>query len=435
VRDVAGRVVGDCSVMPAVFIQDRIVELRRAPSLSFSRRLALLAAAAQLYEDATIEGLDREAYGALVAAVTGLHEQVVADSVTTIARGLRSMRGILQAATPAGAVWESSDSAVAAGCSLFSRRGDVVAFVTAGNGPGVHGLWPQAIAMGYRVLVKPSLREPFTAQRLVRALQLAGLEGYVTLVPTDHKGAETLIAQSDLAVVYGGPDLAKRYGGNPRVLVQGPGRSKIIVGKDVGHDQALAVVAQSILSLGGAACVSASAVLVEHDAAAFASKLKLELEQRTRSRPPRLGSRQEAEAYERILASDDDPWSFDRQATGGVPLPPHVTFVERASDARVQRELPFPCVTVAPFDRQSGGAALVGSLVVTVVSHQEDLIHCVLADASIANVYVGNVPTSWMDYRVPHDGYLADFLMRNRGIRVDAAWSTHGIEAPVHRQQ
>lgn len=424
VRDVAGRVVGDCSVMPAVFIQDQIVELRQAPSLSLSRRLELLAVAAQHHEAATIEGLDRAAYAALVVDVTGLHEQVVANSVATVAHGLRNMRGILQAATSAGAVWDSSDAAAAAGCSLFSRRGDVVAFVTAGNGPGVHGLWPQAVAMGYRVLVRPSSREPFTAQRLVRALQLAGLEGYVALLPTDHKGAETLIEQSDLAVVYGGPDVVKRYGSDPRVLVQGPGRSKIVVGKDVGHDEALAVVAQSILSLGGAACVSASAVLVEHDAGAFAAKLKLELARRTQDRPARLGSRQEAEAYERLLASDDEPWSFDRQATSGVPLSPHVAFVERASDPRIQRELPFPCVTVAPFDRQSGGAALAGSLVVTVVSRQADLIHSVLADASIANVYVGNVPTTWMDYRVPHDGYLADFLMRNRGIRIEPGWST-----------
>ncbi len=45
---------------------------------------------------------------------------------------------------------------------MWARRGEVLAVHAPGNAPGVHGLWPQALALGYRVAVRPSRREPLT---------------------------------------------------------------------------------------------------------------------------------------------------------------------------------------------------------------------------------------------------------------------------------
>src|ERR1700735_4232363 len=57
----------------------------------------------------------------------------------------------------------------------------------AGNGPGVHGLWPQALALGYRVVVRPSRREPLTGHRLVNALRQAGFCNQdAVYLPADH---------------------------------------------------------------------------------------------------------------------------------------------------------------------------------------------------------------------------------------------------------
>jgi acyl-CoA reductase-like NAD-dependent aldehyde dehydrogenase len=422
IYDVSNRLVGENSITPTVYIQDKIMQLREASSLSLSQRYKRLKKASQIYKEETLANLNPETYVTLVSHITGIQQKIIEESLNNISRSLFHMHEILQAATPAGAVWDSSDSAVNAGCSLFSRRGDIVSIITAGNGPGVHGFWPQAIAMGYRALVKPSSREPFTAQRLVCALELAGLEEYVALIPTDYRGVETLITQSDLAVVYGGSNTVAQYANNSRVLVQGPGRSKIVVGRDISHEEAVLVAAQSVLSLGGAACVSTSAILVEDNPDEFAKKLRLELDVYSHQSFT-LGKHQEADTYEKALMFDDIPWIYDRTFSNGCLLKPHITVVSSSSDPKVQRELPFPCVTIAPFNQKENcHKALSGSLVVTVLSRQKDLISKILADASIANVYIGNIPTTWMDFRVPHDGYLADFLMCNRGIRVDAQW-------------
>lgn len=423
IYDVSNRLVGESSITPSVYIQDKIMQLREASSLSLSQRYERLKETGKIYKKETLANLKPETYVALVSHVTGLQQTIITESLTNISHSLCHMNEILQAATPAGAVWDSDDSAVNVGCSLFSRRGDVVSIIAAGNGPGVHGFWPQAIAMGYRVLIRPSSREPFTAQRLVFALELAGLTEYVALIPTDYKGVGTLLAQSDLAVVYGNSNTTAQYGNNSRVLVQGPGHSKIVVGKDISHEEAVTVVAQSVLSLGGAACASASAILVEDNPDEFAHKLRIELEVCSQRQSFTLSKQQEADAYERALRFDDVPWTYDRTSSDACLLRPHVTLVESVSDPKVQRELPFPCVTIAPFNQKEDCyKALSGSLVVTVLSRQKNLINKLLADASIANVYIGNIPTTWMDFRVPHGGYLADFLMCNRGIRVDAQW-------------
>jgi hypothetical protein len=44
------------------------------------------------------------------------------------------------------------------------------------------------------------------------------------------------------------------------------------------------------------------------------------------------------------------------------------------------------------------------------------LIDDLLAEPTIANVYGGRHPTHHTAPEIPHDGFLADFLMRNKGF-------------------
>ena len=110
-------------------------------------------------------------------------------------------------------------------CGLAA--GDVFAVLASGNAPGVHALWPQALALGYRVAVRPSRREPFTGHRLVYALRQSGFRDQdAVFLPTDYAGADELIAAADLAMVYGGQDVVDKYADDPTVFVNGPGPSQ-----------------------------------------------------------------------------------------------------------------------------------------------------------------------------------------------------------------
>ena len=171
---------------------------------------------------------------------------------------------------PCGVPSHESQINVQKGYAQSVRRGDVLAVIAPGNGTGVHALWPQAIALGYRVVLRPSEREPLTAQRLITAMVAAGLQDYVALLPCEHDVTETLIDAADLSLIYGGEALTARFTHRSDILVQGPGRSKIVIGADYPQDRALALIMESVLGLGGAACVCTSSVIVEGDAAAFA---------------------------------------------------------------------------------------------------------------------------------------------------------------------
>lgn len=135
-----------------------------------------------------------------------------------------------------------------------------------GNSPGVHGGWVQALALGYRVAMRPSRREPFTGARLVQALRRAGFRPEDALyLPTDHAGAAEIIAAADLAIVYGGQDVVDKYADDPAVLVNGPGRTKILITAERDWRDYLDVIVESISGQGGMACTNTTAVLYEGD--------------------------------------------------------------------------------------------------------------------------------------------------------------------------
>jgi hypothetical protein len=54
--------------------------------------------------------------------------------------------------------------------------------------------------------------------------------------------------------------------------------------------------------------------------------------------------------------------------------------------------------------------------VLTAVTHDERLLDELLAEPTISNLYIGDHPTHWIEPGIPHDGYLAEFLMRTKAV-------------------
>jgi hypothetical protein len=73
-------------------------------------------------------------------------------------------------------------------------------------------------------------------------------------------------------------------------------------------------------------------------------------------------------------------------------------------------------VWLAPWTREAGIAPLKDTLVLTALTQDERLLDSLLAEPSISNLYIGDHPTYWIEPGIPHDGYLADFLMRTKGV-------------------
>ncbi|MFB6937036.1 aldehyde dehydrogenase family protein [Streptomyces chartreusis] len=433
VPDVTGEPLAELSIVPPLFVHRALAALRSADPLPPGERAAALERAGRLFASATVGGLDPDTYRELVSRCSGLPFPVVRAATGIVADAAAQAAGTVLQARPQAAVGDWRDSATRAGAAVWTRRGNVFAVHAAGNHPGVHALWLEALALGYRVVVRPSRREPFTPHRLVAALREAGFGAdHIALTPADHTVADTVVAGADLALVYGGDDVVRKYAGHSTVLPQGPGRAKILV---TGGDWRahLDTIVDSVADEGGTACVNATAVLVEggpDQAAAVADALAERLAA-IPSLPPRhpeavlpvqsLAAARAIEGY--LLRSAGGATAHlggdgvvDDLGDGSAVLRPAVFRLDRADAPQTGVELGFPCVWVAPWSRVDGIAPLRDSLVVTAITDDERLLEQLVDEPTISNVHVGDHPTYWMRPGLPHDRYLAEFLMRTKTV-------------------
>ncbi|MGP4052020.1 aldehyde dehydrogenase family protein [Streptomyces sp. 2A115] len=431
VTDVAGAEVARLSLVPPVYVTRAMAALRRAEPIPAAALDGLLAAAGDAFASGTIGGLGVREYEHLVSRTSGTPVTVVRASTRETARFVRQARSSAERGRPQGAVTGLRDPAVGEGRAVWARRGDVFAVNASGNHPGVHRLWLEALALGYRVAVRPSRREPFTPYRLVGALRQAGVrDDQLVLLPTDHQAADTVVRGADRAVVYGGDDVVARYAHDSRVLPQGPGRTKILITSDTDWRDHLDVIVGSIGDEGGTACVNATAVLVEGDPAPLAEAIAARL-----SALPSLPPQDEravlpvcpleranaiASHLGRVAAGARAWLGGDGIAAdlgdGSAVLRPAVHQVGRADAVQLRTELPFPCVWVAPWSRADGVAPLRDTLVLSALTRDGALLDALLAEPTITNLYIGDHPTYWMAPGVPHDSYLSDFLMRSKAV-------------------
>ncbi len=430
ITDTAGAPVAELSIVPPLYVARSISAQRKTRPLPADQRAAGLAKAADIFVDSSIAGLDFNAYVELTCLVSGLPMTAARAGGRSVAESLVTAGDSVQPARPVGAAWDWREVRKTGG-SVWARRGEVLAVHAPGNAPGVHGLWPQALALGYRVAVRPSRREPFTAHRLVEALRHAGFRPEdAVYLPTDYAGAEQLISAADLAMVYGGQDVVDKYAGDPTVFTNGPGRTKILITADRDWRDYLDVIVDSICNLGGMACVNATAVLYEGDPAPLAHAIAEQLSaipslpntderailptmpvERARSIAGYLAVK--APGTIPVLGPDQ---VVDDLGNGHAALRPAVQLLTEPDTQKLNAELPFPCVWVSTWSRGHGFVPLQNSLVLNVITDDDDLIDDLVAEPTITNVYSGQYPTHHAAPHIPHDGFLADFLMRNKGF-------------------
>jgi acyl-CoA reductase-like NAD-dependent aldehyde dehydrogenase len=431
VSSTAGVPVAELSIVPPLYVSRTISAQRKVRPLPTAQREAALAKTADAFATGVIAGLDFDAYVGLASRISGLPIAVTRAGARGVADAVAAAFDAVRPAQPTGAALDWREERTRNGSAVWARRGEVFAVHAAGNGPGVHGLWPQALALGYRVAIRPSRREPLTAHRLVNALRDSGFRPEdAVYLPTDHGGADEVIRSADFAMVYGGQDVVDKYADDPTVVVNGPGRAKILITSDRDWHDYIDIVVDSIANLGGMACVNTTAVLYEGDpvplAQAIAERLAtlepLPNEDERAILPTQPIDKARALAnYLAAKAAGTTPLLGADQVVaalgdGYAALRPAVHLMAEPDADKLNIELPFPCVWVSAWSRDAGIEPLRRSLVITAITGDEELIDELLADPTVSNVYWGPHPTYWAKPEIPHDGFLADVLMRNKGF-------------------
>jgi acyl-CoA reductase-like NAD-dependent aldehyde dehydrogenase len=431
ISDVAGNPLAELSLVPRLFVTRAMAALRKAEALPVDERVAAIAGAGALYATGIVDGACAADHELKVSRATGLPISVVREATQMISRSAAQVYPSTQAARPLGAVNDWRDPLTRVGGGVWTRRGEVFAVHAPGNEPAVHSIWLEALALGYRVAVRPSRRDPFTPHRLISALRMSGFrDDHVVLLPSSYEVADEMIRGADLALAYGGEDVVRKYARLSSMLPQGPGRSKILLTADVDWREHLDVIVSSVSEMAGRACTNTTAVFVEGDltplAGAIAERLSI-----LPSLPPEdehavlpvlpVAEARKLESYVLAKAKGTRPWLggegiVDELGDGSAVLRPAVHQVDRPDAPQARIELAFPCVWVAPWSREAGLEPLKETLVLTAITKDTRLVDALIAQRTIRNVYVGDHPTCWIEPGIPHDGYLADFLMEAKAV-------------------
>ena len=101
---------------------------------------------------------------------------------------------------------------------------------------------------------------------------------------------------------------------------------------------------------------------------------------------------------------------------GYAALRPAVHLLAEPDVDKLNLELPFPCVWVSAWSREAGLEPLRHSLVVTAITGDDDADRRSARRTDHRAMSTAATTRRFHAPQIPHDGFLADALMRNKGF-------------------
>ncbi len=322
------------------------------------------------------------------------------------------------------------------------REARVFGAVLPSNSPGVHSLWAPAVALKTPIALKPGREEPWTPLRMIAAFIEAGFPREAFgFYPTDHAGAATLLQVVDRAMLFGDASSTQAWAHDPRIELHGPGYSKVILGDEAAgaFEQHLETIAGSIAANGGRSCINASGVWTTKNGDAIADALakKLSIIQALPADDPNalIAAFANPAMAERISASIAAalrvPGANDvsQQARGGTPrlvrrgrlawLLPTIIRCDR-DHPLASTEFLFPFAAVVECPAEEMAEAVGSTLVASVITKDQQLVHSLMASPHVDRLNVGPIPTYQLSWDQPHEGNLFEHLYRQRAFQMAA---------------
>jgi len=407
---------------PALLAHRAVADLRRAAPTWDDDPTATWPAivrAGRLLATAELGGIPPDEHARLVTLATGSPLTWSTVGLVELARGLERLQDALRWQAPGGDLTAFRTRRVTGpgGQSHgWVPTGQVLGFIAPSNHPAVHLTWVLALAVGWTVALRPGADDPLTPWRLLLALQEAGFPmERIAFLPGEHDLVPALVGACDRSIAYGGPVLANLLGRDPRVLFNGPGHSKVLIDAAMVTDTTPDFLLDSISHDGGRKCTCASAVLLRGEAPGLLDELAGRLESLPLLDPLDPTARvpvwkdPAALASTPATATEVDRLHFAR---------PTLVRCESPDSPPFGIELPTPWATALELPAGTDPLpALRGSLAVSLLSRDRDLIGRALLEPSITKLFVGQIPPWHTEPGAPHHGLLSHFLFTAKAFR------------------
>ena len=419
-------------------------ELEAIPTLQL---LAICKKAGELFLQGTLpigdDNREQTApeYVRQVSASCGLPHVLVRNNMGKIALVLSDMATILKGLTRGldPTVIDSGMGKQQGVPVSFYRTTDSLGVVLPSNSPGVNSLWIPSIALKVPVVLKPGRDDPWTPYRIIQALYAAGCpRSALSFYPTSHEGAHALLAIAGRSQLFGDASITKRYAGDSRVELHGPGYSKVLIGADKSAqwEKWIDVLVASVAANGGRSCVNASAIVVhshgQEIAAALAKRLATIVPRDAEDAKAGLaGFSNPAMALsinDTIDKALKEPGAEDVSARfrsgprlvehqGRTFLQPTVIHCQSFDHPLANREFLFPYCAVVEVPQDQMLSKIGSSLVVSAISDDPAWRRRLLGSPLIHRLNLGAMATSHVHWDQPHEGNLFEFLYRRRAVQ------------------
>lgn len=436
VNDLCGNNIAQMELMPKVMIGPIIKEIRNHHPLSLVKISQYFKKAYDIFLNEEPDGLSLNSYIENVHKVTGIPFKSVKNSIKELANNLLSLPELILSEIPKGASFIEYDNLHSVGV-FWTPKGKILSIIAAGNNPLTHKAWLEALASGYKIVVKPSQKEPFTPYRLILSLLKAGLpEDYVLFIPGNHDVVESIISESDFSLVYGNESSVNQYKNNEKVITRGPGYSKIYwdtMFEENYNNQIKEMIIDSVLSDGGMKCFNTSGIVYKksnqlHMESIFETILsktcKGFLDDETDLPLFTKDSAVSISKYLESILSNKDIIRVDNGnkeffidfGNGVCAMKPLIIKVKNFTDLLLKFELPFPAFWAYEFEGAIDFSILKNSLTLTIFSDNMSIKESALHDSTIKKVITKPSCPSKSDIMIPHEGYLLSKLFDVKAV-------------------
>ena len=407
--------------------------------------IARVGKAGELYTTATLPMGDgtqtAEEFVHAQSASTGLPEAMCRANMKKNAFVLGEMRSILDSLTRGLDLSVlSTGHGVERGVPIsYQAQSPVLGLVLPSNSPGVHTLWMPVIPMQVGLVLKPGPQEPWTPYRIASAFAAAGIPtSAISVYPGGADVGAAVLDACARSLVFGGTATVDRYRGDPRVQAHGPGFSKILIADDeVDHwERYLDMMVESVFINSGRSCINCSGIWASRHTREIADAVAQRLAS-IRPLPPEHPDAAlaaftvpgVAEAISQAIDADiavpgvtdvtatyRDVERLVRQGRADYLLPT-VLHCASTEPPVAKKEYMFPFVSVVECPESKMLESIGPTLVCTAITGNARLQRQLLDAVHVDRLNFGNVPTSQLNWRQPHEGNLVEFLFRARAFQ------------------
>ena len=320
----------------------------------------------------------------------------------------------------------------------YQAQTPVLGLVLPSNSPGVHTLWLPAVPLQVGLVMKPGSAEPWTPYRIAEAFFQAGVpREAIGLYPGGHDVGNEVVSRCARSMIFGSAETVKRYHGDPRVQVHGPGFSKILLGDDLvdSWEKHLDLMVESVIANGGRSCINCSSIWASRHTREIARALAERLGPIDAKSPedPAAGLaaftvKSQAQAtHASIQEKVKEPGLEDCTAPFGprlvekercAYLRPWVVHCDSSERKIANSEYIFPFVTVVQCPQAQMIEKIGPTLVCTAITNDAAWERQLIDAPHIDRLNLGPTPTIKLDWLQPHEGNIVDFLFRARALQV-----------------